>query len=296
MQILNHQHQRGRLAQLPQQPEQQLEQPRLGSLAGRARFRLAQSGQQAGKLGPGRTDQLPDRAHPDIGEQGPQGLHDRSVGQPIAAHGDAAADQHPRPIRGATARQLRKQAGLADAGLAPYQDDGRIPICGPHPGRLQELQLLDTADQGRALHAVAHLAGIIPRDRPERNGGRKEPATKDGEAGDVGLWKVPDSGDTPQRHSELASDDQSSTRSLEQTGRATGKGRDMNNQHAGLSQVLAEQHITQRRQQAAQARLGRGSRPPGRRLRSRVARGWWQLARWPAVAAQQPARRPHSVS
>jgi hypothetical protein len=70
----------------------------------------------------------------------------------------------------------------------------------------------------------------------------------------------------------------------------------MNNQHAGLSQVLAEQHITQRRQQAAHARLGRVARPPGRRRRSRVARGWWQLARWPAVAAEESARRPSSVS
>jgi hypothetical protein len=70
----------------------------------------------------------------------------------------------------------------------------------------------------------------------------------------------------------------------------------MNNQHAGLSQVLAEQHITKQRQQATVARLARGSRPPRRRRRSRVARGWWQLARWPAVAAQQPARRPHSIS
>jgi hypothetical protein len=70
----------------------------------------------------------------------------------------------------------------------------------------------------------------------------------------------------------------------------------MNNQHAGLSQVLADQHITQRRQQAAQARLSRGVRPPHRRRRSRAARGWWQLARWPAVAAQQPAHRPHRVS
>ena len=70
----------------------------------------------------------------------------------------------------------------------------------------------------------------------------------------------------------------------------------MNNQHAGLSQVLAEQRMTERRQQAAQARLGRGTRPPGRRRRSRAAHGWWQLARWPAVAAEQPSRRPHSVS
>jgi hypothetical protein len=70
----------------------------------------------------------------------------------------------------------------------------------------------------------------------------------------------------------------------------------MNNQHAGLSQVLTEQHITQRRAQAAQARLGLGARPPGRRRRSRAARGWWQPARWPAVATQQPAPRPHHVS
>jgi hypothetical protein len=74
------------------------------------------------------------------------------------------------------------------------------------------------------------------------------------------------------------------------------EGTDMNNQHAELSQVLAEQRMTERRQQAAQARLSRNARPPGRRRRSRSARGWWQQARWPAVATQQPARRPHSVS
>jgi hypothetical protein len=70
----------------------------------------------------------------------------------------------------------------------------------------------------------------------------------------------------------------------------------MNNQHAGLSQILAEQHIIQRRQQAAHARLGRGTRPRGRRRRSRAVRGWWQLARWPAVAVEQSARRPYSIS
>jgi hypothetical protein len=70
----------------------------------------------------------------------------------------------------------------------------------------------------------------------------------------------------------------------------------MNNQHAGLSQVLAEQRITERRAQAAHARLGFDARPSGRRRRSRTARGWWQLARWPAVATQQPARRPHRAT
>jgi hypothetical protein len=70
----------------------------------------------------------------------------------------------------------------------------------------------------------------------------------------------------------------------------------MHNQHAGLSQVLAEQHIAEWREQAAHARLVRGPRPPRRRRRARVARGWWQLARWPGVAAQQPARHPHRIS
>jgi hypothetical protein len=70
----------------------------------------------------------------------------------------------------------------------------------------------------------------------------------------------------------------------------------MNNQHAGLSQALASQRITERHQQAAHARLLRGARPPRRRRQSRAARGWWQLARWPAVATEQPARRPYSVS
>jgi hypothetical protein len=62
----------------------------------------------------------------------------------------------------------------------------------------------------------------------------------------------------------------------------------MNNQHVGLSQVLAEQRITERRQQAAHAQLVRGARPPRRRHRRWAARGWWQLARWPAVATDQP--------
>jgi hypothetical protein len=69
----------------------------------------------------------------------------------------------------------------------------------------------------------------------------------------------------------------------------------MHNQHAELSQVLAEQHITQRHEQATNARLAAGARPPRRRRRWAV-RSWWQLARWPAVAAEQPARRPQRAS
>jgi hypothetical protein len=70
----------------------------------------------------------------------------------------------------------------------------------------------------------------------------------------------------------------------------------MNNQHAGLSQALAEQRIAERRQQATHAQLVGGARPPRRRRRAWAARRWWQLARRPAIAAEQPAHRPHSAS
>jgi hypothetical protein len=70
----------------------------------------------------------------------------------------------------------------------------------------------------------------------------------------------------------------------------------MTNQHAGLSQILAEQRITERHEQAAYARLISGARPPRRRRTRWAARGWWQLARWPGIRPEQPTYRPHNVS
>jgi hypothetical protein len=71
--------------------------------------------------------------------------------------------------------------------------------------------------------------------------------------------------------------------------------RSMHNQHAGLSQALADQRITERHEQAAQARLVGDARPP-RRRRRRTSLGWWRLApRWVDVA-DQPVDRPHSAS
>jgi hypothetical protein len=69
----------------------------------------------------------------------------------------------------------------------------------------------------------------------------------------------------------------------------------MNNQHAGLSQVLTEQRITQRREQAAHAQLVAGAHPQRRRRRW-TPRRWWQLARWPALAAEQPVQRPQRAN
>jgi hypothetical protein len=70
----------------------------------------------------------------------------------------------------------------------------------------------------------------------------------------------------------------------------------MTNQHAGLSQALADQRITERLEQATHARLLSSARPPHGRRQWRAARGWWQLARWPSIAADQPVRHPNSAS
>jgi hypothetical protein len=70
----------------------------------------------------------------------------------------------------------------------------------------------------------------------------------------------------------------------------------MHNQHTDLSQTLADQRISERHEQAAQARLAHGARPPRRRRRRAwAARRWWQLARRPAVATDQPVTRPPKV-
>ena len=70
----------------------------------------------------------------------------------------------------------------------------------------------------------------------------------------------------------------------------------MHNQHTDLSQTLATQRISERHEQAAQARLVRGARPPRpRRRRARMPRRWWQLARWSGVVTDQPVARPPKV-
>ena len=70
---------------------------------------------------------------------------------------------------------------------------------------------------------------------------------------------------------------------------------DMHNQHAGLSQLLATQRITERQEQAAQARLAQRAGRPRRQRHQWLARGWWQLIRWPGAATQPAAGHPPHV-
>ena len=57
----------------------------------------------------------------------------------------------------------------------------------------------------------------------------------------------------------------------------------MHNQHAGLTGVLAEARMTERREQAAHGRVVGSARPP-RRRRQRATRRWWRLVRRPVRA------------
>jgi len=69
----------------------------------------------------------------------------------------------------------------------------------------------------------------------------------------------------------------------------------MHNQHAGLSQTLAAQRITQRHEQAAHARLAHHASRPRRRRRRWLDRRWWQLARRPGVAAPLAVDHPPRI-
>jgi polyisoprenoid-binding protein YceI len=86
------------------------------------------------------------------------------------------------------------------------------------------------------------------------------------------------------------------TRAEDPHPRLSTKGEQMHNQHAGLSQQLAAQRISQRHEQAAQARLAQSaSQSRRRRRRWWLAPRWWLLARRPG-AAQPAVRHPHRVS
>jgi hypothetical protein len=69
----------------------------------------------------------------------------------------------------------------------------------------------------------------------------------------------------------------------------------MHNQHAGLSQLLATQRITERQEQAAQARLAHSAGRPRRRRNRWLVRGWWQLVRWPGAATQLAVGHRHHI-
>ena len=66
----------------------------------------------------------------------------------------------------------------------------------------------------------------------------------------------------------------------------------MHNQHLGLSEVLAEQRMTQHQEQATHARVTDGARQPSRLNRSRPVHHWWQRLGRSKLPTAQPSRPP----
>jgi hypothetical protein len=70
----------------------------------------------------------------------------------------------------------------------------------------------------------------------------------------------------------------------------------MHNQHAGLSQLLTTQRLTERQDQATQARLAHSAAQPRRRQRRWwLAPRWWLLARRPGAVTQPAVGHPHHI-
>jgi hypothetical protein len=168
VQVLDHQHHRGRLAQVAEQPQGQLEQPVLGGGAGRRHLRPggAAAGQEPFQLGVGRPEQLPEGRRAEVALQAPEGLDDGAEGQ-AAADVDAAAGQDPHAGVVRQRAELADQPGLADAGLAPDEERLRPSLRGGPQGVLEPGQVAFPADEWRAVPAQDHdtQVWITPDDR-----------------------------------------------------------------------------------------------------------------------------------
>ena len=113
-------------------------------------------GDQACELGQAGPGGLGDPFRVDLAGQRPKGFDDRTERQAILAERDGAAlDDQPVAIA-QTADGLSDQTALADPGLATDEEE-RGMAGGSRIGRREErLQLLRTADEGRAAQAPGH--------------------------------------------------------------------------------------------------------------------------------------------
>ena len=129
MQVLDHQQQRGQLGQADQQRQHPVEQlhpleavPGGGAAPGRWPAR-AGAGPGWARPRPAGRPPRPRPAGPEVAE----GVDEGHVGQADVADLHAAADQHPDAAALGPGGELVEQPGLADAGVAGDQPDGRPP-------------------------------------------------------------------------------------------------------------------------------------------------------------------------
>ena len=149
MDVLEDEHERLRLAQSPQQPEQELEDPSL-------RKRALVAGLGGVELGQERCE--PRRAAAElVGAQAAQRADDRCVGQLAVAEVHAVAREHACALFTGTGGELRDQARLADARLAGDEHDRRAPVGGALQRRAEPCQLALAPHEVRTRDPLGQL-------------------------------------------------------------------------------------------------------------------------------------------
>ena len=159
VQVLDDEQHRRLLRQPAQQPEQQLEQPRLcvrAGVAGRRRGRrgVGELGHGARELRAGLRCELVEHACVRSGGELAQGGDDRGVRHVAAAETETRARQDEDAVRPRTARELLHEAALADAGLAADDRQARVAAGGAPHRRAQRGELGVAADERAAGDAT----------------------------------------------------------------------------------------------------------------------------------------------
>ncbi len=158
MQVLDHEQHGALLGESLEQREQRLEDARLRGLA--ARCALAETGQHRSQRGPQRVGQGV-QGRIAVAKQRPEGAEQRRVGQLALAELDAVAGEHERVERARAADQLIDEAGLADAGLAGYENQGRAPVGRVVQRGLQLGELAGAPHEVGACHPGGHFRMTI---------------------------------------------------------------------------------------------------------------------------------------
>ena len=161
VQVLDDQHQRMLLSELPKQPHQELEQAGLREFLVAARLLSAgRIREEPAELASGGSGELGQLVGADLTAQVTQGGDDGGVGQLAVAQLDAVAAQHPRPGGPRAAGELSHEAALAYARLPRHQEQGGLPRGRAGQRLVEGGQLLGAADEGRARNSPH--APIIP--------------------------------------------------------------------------------------------------------------------------------------
>ena len=158
--VLEHERERLLAAEVVEQREQRLEQPRLALRRLAAVLRLrAELREQGGELRARAGGQLVEHGVA-VARERAQDAHDRRVGQLLLAELDALAERDARAALAGAACELGQHPRLADARLAGDEGERRVPARRVAQRGLELCKLGRAADQPAARHTGRHNLSI----------------------------------------------------------------------------------------------------------------------------------------